>query len=241
MKKTERTSLLVISAHAADYVWRAGGVIAKYVKKGRKVQIIALSYGERGESAELWKQGKTLDEVKKARREESSKAASILGAQVDFLDWDDYPIVISDERLMELVKLLRKYQPENIVTHGRNDPFNMDHETTADAVHKASILSIARGVLPDVEICKQPRIFGFEHHQSELSQFYPDVVIDISDVFEIKRQAMECFQAQHHLIKYYSQRAFIRGNHARRISGNQEYKYAEAFLRTYPYVGGEFL
>lgn len=237
----ERTSLLVVSAHAADFVWRAGGVIAKYVKMGKKVQIIALSYGERGESAELWKQGKTLGEVKTARREESSKAAQILGAPVRFLDWDDYPIRITDDRLIELVKILREYQPENIVTHGRKDPFNTDHETVADAVHRASILSIARGVLPEVPVCKQPRIFGFEHHQSELSEFYPDLVIDITDVFDIKRKAMECFQAQSHLIEYYSERAFIRGNHARRISGIQDYKFAEAFMRTYPYVGGEFL
>lgn len=237
----EKTSLLVVSAHSADYVWRAGGVIAKYVKMGKKVQIIALSFGERGESGELWKQGKDLDEIKAARKEESSMAARILGAPVTFLDWDDYPLRITDERLTELVKLLRQYQPENIVTHGKHDPFNMDHETTADAIHKASILSIARGVLPDVPICKQARIFGFEHHQPELSQFYPEVVIDISDVFEIKRKAMECFQTQSHLIEYYTQRAFLRGNHARRISGIQDYKYAEAFLRTYPYVGGEFI
>lgn len=237
----EKTSLLVISAHAADYVWRSGGVIAKYVKEGKKVQIVTLSFGERGESADLWKSGKNLEEVKEARREESSNAAKVLGAPVKFMDWDDYPIKIDDGRLMELVKLIRELQPENILTHGRKDPFNMDHETTADVVHKASILAIARGVMPEIPVCRQPRLFGFEHHQSELSEFYPDVIIDITDVFEIKRKAMECFQAQKHLIEYYSMRASMRGNHARRVSGLPDSQYAEAFTRTYPYVGSEFL
>lgn len=149
--------------------------------------------------------------------------------------------MIDDSRMMQLVKLIRESQPQSILTHGKTDPFNMDHETTANAVHKASILAIARGVMPDLPVCTQPQLFGFEHHQSELSEFYPDIIIDITEVFDLKRKAMECFKTQSHLIEYYTMRASIRGNHARRISGRQEPKYAEAFTRVYPYVGGEFL
>ena len=43
MMQDER--LLVVSAHAADYVWRAGGTIAKYVKNGAKVHLVVLSVG----------------------------------------------------------------------------------------------------------------------------------------------------------------------------------------------------
>lgn len=236
-----KTSLLVISAHAADFVWRSGGVIAKYVKEGKSVKVVCLSFGERGESAELWKRGLSLEEVKNARREESSRAAEVLGAPISFMDWDDYPLRIDDSRLMQLVKLIRESRPQVILTHGKTDPFNMDHEATANAVHNASILAIAQGVMPELPICNQPQLFGFEHHQSELSEFYPDVIIDITDVFDLKRKAMECFKTQSHLVEYYSMRASIRGNHARRISGLQEPKYAEAFTRAYPYVGGEFL
>ncbi len=235
------TDLLVVSAHAADFVWRAGGTIASYSMAGKSVQTICLSFGEKGESSALWKQGKTLDEVKEARRDESQKAADILGTPVTFLDWGDYPLVIDNERLMELVKVIRKHRPTNILTHSDKDPFNVDHVTTSNAVHEASILSIAHGVFPEIPVCTQARMFGFEHHQSEISGFYPDVIIDITGVFETKKKAMECFQAQNHLIKYYSERAEMRGNHARRVSGNQSYGYAEAFRRFYPFVGGEFL
>lgn len=233
------TDLVVISAHAADYVWRSGGTIASYVQQGKSVQIVALSYGERGESAELWKRGGTLASIKAHRRDESQRAAEILGAPISFLDWDDYPLQISDERILRLVELLREWRPSTILTHGPHDPFNLDHEATATAVHRASVLSIAHGVLPDLPVCKQPALFGFEHHQSELSQFHPDIIVDITDVFEKKRAAMECFQTQQHLIEYYAMRAAIRGNHARRISGTGTYRYAEAFMRSYPLVGGE--
>jgi 4-oxalomesaconate hydratase len=48
------TQLLVISAHAADFVWRAAGAIATVTQSGGTAKVIALSYGERGESGELW-------------------------------------------------------------------------------------------------------------------------------------------------------------------------------------------
>jgi 4-oxalomesaconate hydratase len=53
---------LVISAHAADFVWRCGGAIALHAARGYQVTVVCLSFGERGESAKLWKQpGMTLD------------------------------------------------------------------------------------------------------------------------------------------------------------------------------------
>ena len=57
---TDKKTALVISAHAADFVWRAGGAIALHQQRGYEVTIVCLSYGERGESAKLWKQGATL-------------------------------------------------------------------------------------------------------------------------------------------------------------------------------------
>ena len=47
--------MLVVSAHAADYVWRSGGTIAKYVEEGADVTVVVLSFGVRGESNGLWK------------------------------------------------------------------------------------------------------------------------------------------------------------------------------------------
>ena len=64
----EGKKMLVVSAHAADYVWRAGGTIAKYIKNGADVHLVILSFGGRGESNDLWKQPDATAESVKAIR-----------------------------------------------------------------------------------------------------------------------------------------------------------------------------
>ena len=74
---------LVVSAHPGDFVWRAGGAIALHAKKGYRVKIVCLAFGERGESQFAWKQpGMTLDKVKAGRRDEAERAAAALGAEI---------------------------------------------------------------------------------------------------------------------------------------------------------------
>lgn len=87
-----RKTVLVVSAHAADFVWRAGGAIALYASRGYRLRILCLAFGERGESQGSWKQaGMTVERVKEIRRAESTRAAEILGADVRFFDAGDYP------------------------------------------------------------------------------------------------------------------------------------------------------
>ena len=86
MTQNKQKSALVVSAHSADFVWRAGGAIALYAGRGWRVKIVCLSFGERGESAKLWKEsGMTMARVKAQRRQEALAAASLLGAEVEFL------------------------------------------------------------------------------------------------------------------------------------------------------------
>ena len=73
--------MMVVGAHSADFVWRAGGAIAVTTAAGGSAHVVALSYGERGESGELWKEeGMTVDRVKEVRAGEAERAASHLGA-----------------------------------------------------------------------------------------------------------------------------------------------------------------
>ena len=93
-----KKSALVISAHAADFVWRCGGAIALHEKLGYEVTIVCLSFGERGESGNLWKRGKSLEEIKTIRRCEAENAASVLEANdIQFYDLGDYPLVIDQD------------------------------------------------------------------------------------------------------------------------------------------------
>lgn len=239
---SEAKKVLVISAHAADYVWRAGGTIARYIKHGAQVKVIVLSLGVRGESNDLWKKGYSAQEVHDVRLSETRKAAAILGIE-DFECWDlqDYQIDTGAALQDRLVRAIRDFRPEIILTHDRYDVLNPDHNNVSDVVYRSSILSNSGGVqVEGTTATKQMALFGFEPHQTELSQFKPGCFIDITETYDLKIQAMHCFQAQQHLIQYYTDRAFLRGNHARRISGCQDIKYAESFATFFPYVGREF-
>jgi 4-oxalomesaconate hydratase len=62
--------LLVVGAHSADFVWRASGTIALVTSQGGSATVLALSYGERGESGALWKEpNQTVEKVKRIRHE----------------------------------------------------------------------------------------------------------------------------------------------------------------------------
>ena len=238
------TNVLVVSAHAADFVWRSGGAIAKYIKEGANLHLVVLSYGARGESNDLWNiEGQTMEQVKRQRHNELAAAANYLGVhQLEIWDFEDYHMTFDEARMEKMVRKIREVQPHIILTHGPKDAFNPDHEAVSKFVFDASVLSTSNGVrLDGTKTAKQAKLFGFEPHQSEISSFHPDVILDISEVYEQKKQAMECFQAQQHLIQYYGQKAELRGNHARRCSGNNAYKQAEAFSRFFPYVGSEFV
>src|SRR5688500_16127381 len=124
-------SLLVVSAHAGDFVWRAGGAIAAAVMRGERAVVVCLSYGERGESASQWLQGKSLEEIKAVRRGEAEAAASALGAEIEFLDLGDYPLVESSEAIAQLVDVYRRVQPTVVLTHALADPYNGDHPAAA--------------------------------------------------------------------------------------------------------------
>jgi LmbE family N-acetylglucosaminyl deacetylase len=93
MAENQRKTILVVSAHSGDFVWRAGGAIALYSSRGWQVKIGCLSFGERGESARLWKEkGMTLEKARALRREKAQTAAAILGGDAKFLDCGDYPL-----------------------------------------------------------------------------------------------------------------------------------------------------
>ena len=110
-------TLLVIGAHSADFVWRAAGTIAVITSQGGSATVVALSYGERGESGELWKEpGQTVENVKRVRHEEAVAAAAAVGATFRCLDLGDYPLTITDAAMAQLVALFRDLQPDIVLT-----------------------------------------------------------------------------------------------------------------------------
>jgi 4-oxalomesaconate hydratase len=230
-------NLLVIGAHSADFVWRSAGTIAVITSGGGRASVVALSYGERGESGELWKEpGQTIENVKHIRHEEAENAAAAVGASFRCMDLGDYPLRITDTAMDQLVEIFQEFQPDIILTHTPLDPFNPDHPEASHAVQKARLLAAGAGVSSAFQWIKPPDLYFFEPHQPELSDFMPNTFIDITPVMDQKMRAMDAMQAQSYLKNYYTELAARRGNHARRISGMGEIKYAEALQRSLPWV-----
>jgi len=230
-------SMLVVSAHSADFVWRAAGAMATVVAGGGVAHVVALSYGERGESGELWKEaGQTEERVKEIRHAEAETAAAALGASFRAFDLGDYPLVLDAAAVDRLTELIRELEPQLILTHAAADPFNPDHAVAHDATVQARQLASGAGVASAFKTIAPPELLLFEPHQPELCGFVPTTFLDITPVWEQKVAAMDAMGAQSYLRQYYSERAEHRANHARRISGRSNIKYAEAFQRELPVV-----
>ncbi len=229
-------SVLIVSAHSADFVWRAGGAVALYAERGWQVHILCLSFGERGESARLWKQpGMTLDQVKRIREEESRQAAGLLGASVSFLDCGDYPLRVDDQALFRMVETYRTLQPEFVLTHSFKDPYNFDHPLANHLALEARVIAQAHGHRPEQQVLGAPPVFLFEPHQPEQCEWKPETFLDITPVWEKKYEAFKTMGAQEHLWEYYTRVGLQRGAQAARNSG-KKIKYAEAYQCVYPRV-----
>jgi 4-oxalomesaconate hydratase len=237
---TDRKTALVISAHAADFVWRCGGAIALHQSLGYEVTIVCLSFGERGESAKLWKQeGMTLGKVKAARRDEAEKAAAVLDAhQIEFFDLGDYPLELDREAKYRLVDVMRRVQPAFMLSHSTYDPYNTDHMYATTITLEARMIAQAWGHNPGEKVLGAPQLYLFEPHQTEQMGWKPDIFLDITPVWDQKRAAIECMAGQQHLWDYYTNLAENRGNHFRRNSGGQaggrDARYAEGFQSVFP-------
>lgn len=122
MTNTGKTGL-VVTAHPGDFVWRAGGGIALHARKGYRIKIVCLSFGERGESHFAWKEaGATLEKVKAGRRDEAQRAAEMLGAEIEFFDAGDYPLRPTEAHFDRMVDIYRELNPSpapNIPTRRR--------------------------------------------------------------------------------------------------------------------------
>ena len=232
---------LVVSAHSADFVWRAGGAIALYAKRGWRIRVICLSLGARGESAKMWREpGVTMEKVKSARVDEARRAADILGADIEFYGLEDYPLRVPDEIVFRLADEFRSLRPEWVLTHGMEDPYNADHPLTSTVTQEARVIAQAHGHKYPEPPIGAPQVFMFEPHQTEQCNFKPQLILDITEVWDLKRKAFETQAAQEYMWDYYTRVGLNRGIQGARNSG-RKMTYGEAYQRVFSLVTDEFM
>ncbi|WP_234359353.1 hypothetical protein [Plantactinospora sp. BC1] len=106
---------------------------------------------------------------------------------------------------------------------------------------RARMVAQAAGHDRDTRPIGAPNVLQFEPHQPEQCGFVPNLLLDVSAVFDRKVEAMRIMGAQGHLVGYYTDLGVRRGVQAVRNGGDRSITHAEAYQRVFPVVGGELL
>lgn len=184
-----KLDVLAIAAHPDDIELSCGGTLAKLVKQGKKVGIADLTQGEMGTrgSAEI-------------RIREAEKAAEILGLSVrENLKMHDGTFSVDEANRIKLIRVIRKYRPEVLfIPHWleRHPDHERAHRLTRDAWFYAGLSRITveekDGTI--LEAFRPKRCYHF----MQKYEFEPTFIVDISDVYEIRMDAIRAFESQFH-------------------------------------------
>lgn len=181
-----KVDFLAIGAHPDDVELGCGGTLAKLINDGKTVAIVDLTQGELGT------RGTNL-----TRAEESANASKILGISArENLKLKDGFLNNTEEYQMEVVKMIRKYQPEIVLANAIDDR-HPDHAKAAklvsDACFLAGLVKIETSLDGETQKPWRPKqIFNY----IQWKNVTPDFVIDISDFMEKKIEACLAYKTQ---------------------------------------------
>lgn len=181
-----KLDILAIGAHPDDVELSCSGTIAKEISKGKKVGIIDLTRGELGTRG-----------TPEIRDQEAKKAAEILGVTVrENLGFKDGFFVNDKVHQLEIIKIIRKYQPEIVLCNAITDR-HIDHGKGSALTSDACFLSGLRKIETQVNGTSQ-KAWRPKHiyHYIQWKNIEPDFVVDISEFMDIKIQSVMAYTSQ---------------------------------------------
>jgi 4-oxalomesaconate hydratase len=236
-------TVLYIGAHDVDFLVRAGGTLARYVRDGSRVVAASLTLGERQESERLWKERPdiSLSAAIEIRMDESTRCAELLGCEFRWLGWEDCPLVLDRSRMLAIVSLIQEIKPDILITHSPEERTNPDHRTTGDAVRDAVLHAASAGSRIDTrrDSWPAPALYFSEpwFPFPDFNHFEPNVWIDITATYDTKLEGLKAAWSHGRLDLTYPLAAEFRGMQARLQAGDDNIRFAEAFLTNMPWVG----
>ncbi len=181
-----KLDILAFGAHPDDVELGCSGTIAKEISLGKKVGIIDLTRGELGTrgSAEI-------------RDNEAAKAAEVLGISArENLGFRDGFFVNDEKHQLEIIKMIRKYQPEVVLCNAIHDR-HIDHGKGSKLVSDACFLSGLRKIETELNGENQqawrPKVV---YHYIQWENIKPDFVVDISGFMQHKIDAVMAYDSQ---------------------------------------------
>ena len=187
-------TVLVVAAHPDDEILGVGGTVARHVAEGDLVYALILGEGQTSRGAH--RKDISQEVVEELHRNTLESAKAVGFREVFFADFPDNRFDEVD--LLDLVKAveqkIQELQPQIVYTHYSGD-LNVDHQYTARAVLTAT--------RPIGDYCVQ-EIYAFEtlsssewnFDHSAQPAFCPNVFMDITDYYDKKEQAMNCYVSE---------------------------------------------
>ena len=187
---TEPLRILVIGAHPDDCDIMAGGTAALYRQDGHQVKFVSVTNGESGHHRTF---GEELVAIRKA---EAAASGAVLGIEYDVLDFRDGRLEPSYEARCVLIRLIREFQPDLILTHRPND-YHPDHRYTSQLVCDAAYMVTVPAVAPEVPALRDnPAIAYCADCFQKPYPFDAQVIVDIDPVLESVVDMLHCHKSQ---------------------------------------------
>jgi bacillithiol biosynthesis deacetylase BshB1 len=178
----EKTDALFIGSHPDDIELTCGGTVCKLVKSEKKVGIIDLTKGE------LSTRGNLVQ-----RKKETEKATKVLGAKFrKNLGLKDGDIQNNYANRLKLIKLIREYKPEIIFAPYPLDR-HPDHISASKLISEAVFYSGLRKIKTGILTAYRPKKVFYYRHAYDIPVSF---IMDVSDVFEKKIEAIKCYESQ---------------------------------------------
>jgi bacillithiol biosynthesis deacetylase BshB1 len=179
----QTVDILAIAAHRDDVELTCGGTLIKAVSLGRTTAVIDLTAGELGSrgSAQL-------------RGEEAENAAKVMGLSArDNLGLPDGGVVNTPETRAKLAAMIRRFKPAIVIAPSMRGK-HPDHTVSAQLIRDACFVAGLKKVEPDVPVHRPRKIVHCLAYRED--NVKPTFVVDISDAFEKKLEAVKCYSSQ---------------------------------------------
>ncbi|MDG4946196.1 bacillithiol biosynthesis deacetylase BshB1 [Weeksellaceae bacterium KMM 9713] len=178
-----KLDILAMGPHPDDVELGCGGTLAKAVAEGKKVGIIDLTNGELGTRGS-----------REIRLKEAEAAKNILGVHArENLNMRDGFFLNDETNQLEVIKAIRKYRPEILIT-GAPEDRHPDHGRATELIVRASFLAGLPRIETGQEAWRPKRIF----HYIQWKPLTPDFVVDISGYLETKIDSCLAYASQFH-------------------------------------------
>jgi LmbE family N-acetylglucosaminyl deacetylase len=225
---TKPAQVMVVTPHPDDAEYGVAGTVARWAGEGKEVVYVVCTNGDKGTSDANMKP----EEVAKTREREQLAAAKLLGVrEVIFLRHPDQSLEDTHEFRKELVRLIRMYRPETVVTADphRRYIWHRDHRITGRVTLDA-VFPYARDRLSYPDLLDE----GLNPHYVREVLLWasedPNYRSDITDTFDIKVAALRCHKSQIGQYPSPEMEKWLRQRHETMAEG-EEFELAEAFYR----------